>query len=157
MSQSYVFKQSLRRGLFAGSFVLVLPFALLAQEATSPPESPTTGSAQTQPTGRPYLHHKGEHIQMPHPQMEAMCREMDTELQQQLTALREHTQTMATITDNQQLVEEMKKHQQSTDALLGALIEQRQKMHAMMHAQGGHIAAPGCCPMEQKESHVPRP
>jgi hypothetical protein len=55
MSQSHALKKSLRHGFFVCSFVLALPVSLLAQEATSPPKSPTTGSAQTQPTGRPYL------------------------------------------------------------------------------------------------------
>jgi hypothetical protein len=62
---------------------------------------------------------------------------------------------MAGITDTQQLVAEMKKHQQLSDELLGTLIEQRQRMHARMHEHHKHghqhmgpQAKPGCCPME---------
>jgi hypothetical protein len=64
---------------------------------------------------------------------------------------------MEGITDETQLLTEMKKHQQMTDALLGAMVEQRQKMHARMkehHSQmrsrmekGQQTAeqTPGCC------------
>jgi hypothetical protein len=53
----------------------------------------------------------------------------------------------------------MKKHQQLTDALLGTMVEQHQKMHAMMHEHRGQMrkhmekkAEAGCCSTEQKET-----
>jgi putative protein kinase ArgK-like GTPase of G3E family len=93
-----------------------------------------------------------------HEQMEALHKEMDEELQRQMTALRTHAQTMSGITDTQQLVAEMKKHQQLSDELLNTVIEQRQRMHTRMHEHhmhgrqhSEHQAKPGCCPMEHKE------
>ena len=41
---------------------------------------------------------------------------------------------MEGISDEKQLLEEMKKHQQMTDTLLGTMLEQREKMHAQMKA-----------------------
>jgi hypothetical protein len=67
-----------------------------------------------------------------HEQMEKMHQEMGQELQKQMTALREHTKVMEGINDEKQLLGEMKKHQQMTDALLGTMLEQREKMHAQM-------------------------
>jgi hypothetical protein len=65
-------------------------------------------------------------------QMQKMHQEMQAELQKQLTALREHAKAMDGITDEKQLLAEMKKHQQMTDDLLGTMVEQREKMHAQM-------------------------
>ena len=71
-------------------------------------------------------------MQRMHEQMEAMRQEMMQELQKQMTALREHTKAMAGITDEEQLMGEMKKHMQMTDEVLGTMLEQREKMHARM-------------------------
>jgi uncharacterized protein (DUF3084 family) len=69
-----------------------------------------------------------------HEHMEQMHQEMSQELQKQMTALREHAKAMEGITDEKQLLTEMKKHQQMTDDLLGTMLEQREKMHAQMQA-----------------------
>ena len=80
-----------------------------------------------------------------HAQMQKMHQEMQAELQKQLTALREHAKAMDGITDEKQLLTEMKKHQQMTDDLLGTMVEQREKMHAQMKAHHeqmhGHMGA----------------
>jgi len=67
-----------------------------------------------------------------HEQMEKMHQEMTQELQKQMTALREHEKAMAGISDEKQLLSEMQKHQRMTDDLLGAMLEQHEKMHAQM-------------------------
>jgi hypothetical protein len=69
-----------------------------------------------------------------HEQMEKMHQETSQELQKQMTALREHSKTMEGISDEKQLLTEMKKHQQMTDGLLGTMLEQREKMHTQMQA-----------------------
>ena len=71
-------------------------------------------------------------MQKMHEQMRAMRQEMTQELQKQLTALREHAKAMEGVSDEKQLLGEMKKHQQMTDTLLGTMVEQREKMHAQM-------------------------
>lgn len=67
--------------------------------------------------------------------MTQMRQEMLREQQEQLIALREHAKTMDGITDTQQLLPELKKHQQMTDALLGTMVEQRAKMQGKMEEQ----------------------
>ena len=69
-----------------------------------------------------------------HEQMMTKRQAMLAELQQQLAALQEHTQTLEGVTDQQQVLTELKKHQQMTDALLATLIEQRVKRHEAMQA-----------------------
>jgi hypothetical protein len=80
-----------------------------------------------------------------HAQMQKMHQEMQAELQKQLTALREHAKAMDGITDEKQLLAEMKKHQQMTDTYLSTMLEQREKMHAQMKAHHeqmhGHMGA----------------
>jgi len=79
-----------------------------------------------------------EHHHM-HEQMEAMQREMNQALQQQLTTLRDHTKAMDGISDQTQLLTEMKKHQLMTDTLLGTMIDHHQKMHARMQEHHKHM------------------
>src|SRR5262245_54622419 len=55
-------------------------------------------------------------------QMDKMRTEMRQELEQKMTALRAHTKTLDEVTEEKQLLTEMKKHQQMTDALLGTMI-----------------------------------
>jgi len=69
-----------------------------------------------------------------HEHLEGLQREMTQELQKQLTALRDHAKAMDGISDERQLLTEMKKHQQMTDDLLGTMIEQHEKVHARMKA-----------------------
>jgi hypothetical protein len=112
--------------------LLVHPFSAAAQE--SPP------AQQETPAGHKHMM-KGmmpEMTQM-HEHMEKLHQEMQQELQKQLTALREHAKTMAGISDEKQLLTEMKKHQQMTDELLGTMIEQHEKMHARMKEHHEHM------------------
>ncbi len=69
-----------------------------------------------------------------HEQMMAKRKAMLAELQQQLAALHEHTKTLEGVTDQQQVLTELKKHQHMTDALLATLVEQRVKRHEAMQA-----------------------
>ncbi|MBI3756815.1 MAG: hypothetical protein HY267_02455 [Deltaproteobacteria bacterium] len=163
MLRNPTLKRSLWIGLSACSIMLILPLSLIAQETAQQPEPPAKSAESAETTGEAPPHHRGEYMREMHERMEAMHKEMNTELQQRLTALREHSQAMAKITDTQQLVAEMKKHQQFTDALLGAMIEQHQRMHAIMHGSpeqkpehGGPSASPGCCSMKQKEPPAPQ-
>jgi hypothetical protein len=161
MRRDTTFISGLRRGLLICSLVLMLPLTLRAQETAQQPESPTQGGEEAEPTGKASPHYMG-HMRERHEQMAAMHKEMDAELQRQMTALRAHAQTMSSITDTQQLVVEMKKHQQLSDELLNTLIEQRHRMHAGMyehhehgHQHQGHQEKPGCCAMmEHKDSPV---
>ena len=69
-----------------------------------------------------------------HEHLEGLQREMTQELQKQLTALRDHAKAMDGISDERQLLTEMKKHQQMTDDLLASMIEQHDKMDARMES-----------------------
>ncbi len=113
--------------------ILTHPFSTAAQE--SPP------ARQEKPAGKMDMPGMMGHEHMPgmmaemqkmHEHMEGMHQEMTQELQKQLTALREHTKAMEGISDEKQLLTELKKHQQITDMLLGTMIEQRDKMRAQM-------------------------
>jgi hypothetical protein len=156
-------RQNLCRGLLVCSLVLMFPFSLSAQETSQQSEPPAPAAEKAETTGKASPRHMMRgHMQERHEQMEAMHKEMDEELQKQVTALRTHAQTMTGITDTQQLVAEMKRHQQLSDELLGTLVEQRRRMHTMMHEHHEHghqhmrhQATPGCCPMKQKESSTP--
>jgi hypothetical protein len=67
-------------------------------------------------------------------QMQKMHQEMQAELQKQLTALQAHAKAMDGITDEKQLLAEMKKHQQMTDTYLSTMLDQQEKMHAQRKA-----------------------
>jgi len=110
-------------GIVTGGLVTAGAFPLPAQE-TAPQQKGAGEPAQKHGMmGDRHKHHE---------QMEQMHREMSQELQQQLTALREHTKMMEGVSDEKQVLTEMKKHLQMTDTLLGTMLEQREKMHAMM-------------------------
>jgi len=114
--------------------ILTYPFSTAAQEtAPAPQEKPTgeTGMQGMMRHGHMMMGGMSE-MQQRHEQMEKMHGEMTQELQKQLTALQEHTKAMEGMSDEKQLLEEMKKHQQMTDTLLGTMLEQREKMHAQM-------------------------
>jgi hypothetical protein len=81
------------------------------------------------------MHGRRAEMRKMHEQMEAMHKEMMEDLQKQLTALHEHSKALDGISDDKQLLTELKKHQQMTDHLLGTMVEQRAKMHAHMQAQ----------------------
>jgi hypothetical protein len=119
--------------LIVCGMILTHPFAPAAQEApTAPPEKPAGE------TGRPgmmkHWHRPGMKAEMQkmHEQMEAMHQEMAETLHKQLTALRAQAKAMEGISDEKQLLTELKKHQEMTDELLGTMIEQHEKMHAQM-------------------------
>lgn len=116
-------------GLAISGLLLVSPLPLLAQESSQ---------GQMGHKGMQGMMGKGKsqgmmaEMQQRHEQMEKMHREMQAELQKQMTVIREHAKAMDGITDEKQLLTEMKKHQQMTDTFLGTMLEQREKMHAQM-------------------------
>ena len=118
---------------FAASGVLLsTPLWGAAEEAAQQQEGSGGHMGMHETKGK---HHKtGMRTMMHqhHEQMEKMRQEMNQELQKQMTALREHAKEMDGISDEKQLLTEMKKHQQMTDTLLGTMLEQREKMHAQM-------------------------
>jgi hypothetical protein len=124
-------------GLMVYGLVLVHPFSAVAQESPPAQQEKPAGKMGMQGgmmgQGHRMMGMMPEMQQM-HEQMEKMHQETQQELQQQLTALREHTKAMEGVSDTKELLTEMKKHQQMTDALLGTMIEQREKMHARMQA-----------------------
>ncbi len=70
-----------------------------------------------------------------HDQMARMRQEMLREQQEQLTALRRHSQDLDRLTDEGQMMEAVKKHLRMTDALLETMVEQRDKMQGKMEEQ----------------------
>jgi hypothetical protein len=126
------FTTTIGAGLAVGWLLLVSPLPLTAQDA------PVEQQGQTGHTGGHGMMEHGKRLGMRakmrqhHEEMEKLHQEMGQELEKQMTALREHTKTMDGITDEKQLLTEMKKHQQMTDTLLGTMLEQREKMHAQM-------------------------
>src|SRR5262245_60054481 len=113
-------------GVVVSGMLLFSPLPLAAQEATP---------GQTESMGHMGMHGmmgqekspgmKAE-MEQRHEHMEKMHQEMTQELQKQLTALREHMKAMEGISDEKQLLTELKKHEQMTDTLLGTMIEQRE-------------------------------
>lgn len=144
MTNKYLLN-SIGTALLVGSLVLFHPIPTTAQE-TSPGQKAQEGSmsmccmmGKEKESGSMGMQGmKGmqpgmrAEMQKMHEQMEAMHQEMTQELQKQLTALREHAKAMEGITDEEQMLTEMKKHQQMTDDLLGTMVEQREQMHARM-------------------------
>ena len=116
------------------------PFTLAASPvplAAPPWSNQAPAAAQEKPAGKmgmPGMMGHG-HMMGMMPEMQKMHEQMEQELQKKLTALREHSKTMEGISDEKQLLTEIKKHQQMTDDLLGTMLEQREKMHAQMKAR----------------------
>jgi DNA-binding transcriptional MerR regulator len=115
------------------------PSLLTAQEATTNQGAQAGEMGVSAPVGKE--HHKNfrAELQKMHEQMERMHQEMTQELQKQLTALREHAKTMDGVSDEKQLLAEMKKHQQLTDTFLSTMVEQQEKMHAQMREHRQHM------------------
>jgi hypothetical protein len=111
------------------SGLLLSPAPLLAQES---PQGQMGHMGMQGMMGKEQSHGMMAEMQQRHEQMEKMHQEMTQELQKQVTALREHTKAMEGMSDEKQVLTEMKKHQHMTDALLGTMLEQREKMHAQM-------------------------
>jgi len=116
-----------------GGLLLARPFFTAAQETTPAPQGKPAGEMGT-PGMIGHEHRPGMMGDMHkmHEQMEKMDQEASQELQKQMTALREHAKVMEGISDEKQLLVEMKKHQQMTDTLLSTMLEQKEKMHAQM-------------------------
>lgn len=117
-------------GILTCGMLRAAPFPLAAQEAVQQQEGSGGQMEMRGMRGK----HPGmmENMHKMHEQMEKMHQEMGQELQKQMTALREHAKAMEGISDEKQLLTEMRKHQHMTDALLGTMLEQREKMHAQM-------------------------
>src|SRR6266478_4763174 len=99
--------------------VLSHPFPLAAQEAAQKQHEEQPGKMNAQERkgqGRPDIMTE---IQQMRKERKKMRQEMTRALQQQMTALREHAKAMAEVNDEKQLLVEMKKHLQMTDAMLG--------------------------------------
>lgn len=123
---------SLSIALFVWSLVLTPPVSILAQE--SPEGSMGMHGKMGKEKGPGKMDKRGD-MHKRHAHMKAMHTEQLQELQQQLSALRAHTTTLDSITDQQQLLTELKKHQHMTDTLLDTMVEQRKKMHLHMQAR----------------------
>lgn len=132
--------KNLRIRLFACGVWLISTLPLAAQETVNPVEG--SGSHMG-------MHGKMEHghgadmmaaMQKHHEEMEKMHEAANQELKKQMSALREHAKSMDGMTDEKQLLGELKKHQLMTDTLLGTMLEQEEKMHAAMkeHHQQMH-------------------
>ncbi len=124
MQKKYVLRR-IALSLAIGGLVFASPHGSVAQEDAQEPAEHEGSMSMHGMTGD--MHKK-------HEQMMAKRKAMLAELQQQLAALQEHTQTLEGVTDQQQVLTELKKHQQMTDALLATLVEQRVKRHEAMQA-----------------------
>lgn len=119
-------------GLITCGLLAAASFPLAAQES-APQQEGSGGHMEMQKMMEKHPGMMGDMHKM-HEQMEKMHQETSQELQKQMTALREHAKVMEGISDEKQLLTEMKKHQQMTDGLLGTMLEQHEKMHAQMQA-----------------------
>lgn len=120
-----------RLNLIVCGLLLIHPFALPAQDTPQKPHEEQAEKMGSQ-------ERKGQEIpvdiviemQQLHKHMKKMRQEMTEELQRQMTALRAHTQAMEGISDEKQLLGELRKHQHMTDDLLGTMAEQRATLDA---------------------------
>jgi hypothetical protein len=109
-------------------------FAAAQESPPAPQEKPAGKMGMPGMMGHGHMMGMMPEMQKMHEQMEKMHKQMEQELQKKLTALREHSKTMEGLSDEKQLLTEIKKHQQMTDELLGTMLEQQEKMHAQMKA-----------------------
>jgi hypothetical protein len=127
--------KALGTGLMVCGMILTCPLFATAQEATpAPQEKPAGEMGMHGMMGHGHKSGNMAEMQKMHDQMEKMHEEMSQELQKQMTALREHSKAMEGISDEKQLLTELKKHQQMTDTFLATMLEQHEKMHAQMKA-----------------------
>ena len=126
--------------LAIGGLVFASPHSSVAEEAA---QEPALHEGSMSLHGMKGMTGHGKHYDMmgmtgdihkKHEQMMAKRQAMLAELQQQLATLHEHTQTLEGVTDQQEVLTELKKHQQMTDALLATMVEQRVKRHEAMQA-----------------------
>jgi hypothetical protein len=156
--KSTILVKTIGTGLLVGGIILTHPCSVAAQEPPSAQQEKPAGK-----TGMPGMMGHGHmmgmmpEMQKMHEQMEKMHKEMTQELQKQLTALREHAKAMEGISDEKQLLGEMKKHQQMTDTLVGTMVEQQEKMHAQMKAHHeqmrGKMGKPSQTEKQESEGH----
>lgn len=101
------------------------PFSITAQEATpAQQEKPAAKMGMPGMMGHEHMMTgMMPEMEKMHAQMEKMHQEMTQELQKQMAALREHAKAMEGISDEKQLLAEMEKHQQMTDAFLATMLE----------------------------------
>ena len=120
--------------LAIGGLVFASPHGSVAQEDAQEPAEHEGSMSMHGMMGQG--RHQGRMADMhkKHEQMMAKRKAMLAELQQQLAALHEHTKTLEGVTDQQQVLTELKKHQHMTDALLATMVEQRVKRHEAMQA-----------------------
>ncbi|NOT57723.1 MAG: hypothetical protein HOP18_24220 [Deltaproteobacteria bacterium] len=143
--------------VMVGGLLLTHPFFTTAQETTPAPQGKPTEKMEM-PGMMGHEHGPGMmgDRQKMHEQHEKMHQEMTQELQKQMAALRDHTKAMDGMSDEKQLLTEMKKHQQMTDGLLGTMVEQREKMQAQMKAHHERMSGQmgkGQQPAEEHEAH----
>ncbi len=143
MKKKYVMSR-IALSLAIGGLVFASPHSSVAEEAT---QEPALHEGSMSLHGMTGMKGHGKHHGMmgmqgmtgdmhkKHEQMMVKRRAMLAELQQQLAALHEHTKTLEGVTDQQQVLTELKKHQHMTDALLATLVEQRVKRHEAMQAR----------------------
>ena len=127
--------------LWTCGVMLLGTVAVLAQEATGgkedKPDTKQCCGMMEGMMGEGKMKGEGMMAQMHarHDQMAKMRQEMLREQQEQLTALRKHSQEMDRLTDQGQMMEAVKKHLRMTDALLETMVEQRAKMQSKMEEQ----------------------
>jgi hypothetical protein len=115
--------------------LLLSPFFVAAQEAApAQQEKPAEQMDQPGMMGKERRATMRAQMQQRRERMKKMRQEMNQELQKQMTALQEHAKMMDGITDEKQLLEALKKHQQMSDAVLETLFKQRERMHEQMKA-----------------------
>ena len=139
MKKKYVMSR-IALSLAIGGLVFASPQNSVAEEAAQEPAL-HEGSMSLQ--GMKDIKGNGKHhcmmgmtgdMHKKHEQMMAKREAMLAERQQQLAALHEHSQTLEGVTDQQEVLTELKKHQQMTDALLTTMVEQRVKRHEAVQA-----------------------
>lgn len=128
------FTTTIGASLVIGGLLFLSPLPLSAQEVPQDQQGHMGRHGTTKQRDPAKMAEWRQHRE----QMEKMRMEMRQELEKQMTALREHTKVMDGVTEEKQLLTEMKKHQQMTDTLLGTMIEQREKMQAQMQKRHGH-------------------
>lgn len=131
--------------LFACGLWLSSVFPLAAQETTKPAEGSGSHMGMHGKMAHPHSSDMMAAMLKHHEEMEKMHEAASQELKKQMSALREHAKSMDGMTDEKQLLGELKKHQLMTDTLLDSMFEQEEKMHAAMkeHHKQRHEHMPG--------------
>src|SRR5262245_55601540 len=119
------------------ALLLSHPYSLAAQDT---PGKPSEG----QPTRRNMREGRGQkqlsdlitELQQKHHARKQLHQEMTRALQQQMAALREHAKVLEGISDEKQLVEELKKHFQLTDAVLNTMVEYSARLEGDRNERG---------------------